>query len=251
MSRNPAQSDSLVRMQEDLKRALAGDAKQVRWAMVIDLAKCAGCHACTVACIAENKLPPGVVYRPVIEHEIGQYPYVRRKFIPRPCMQCQNPPCVKVCPVNATWKDEQGVTVIDYTRCIGCRYCLAACPYGARTSDFWEWYTERTPEAGSALLGRAAAAKGYEEFAAAEYGQSWDNRSNRNSPVGNARKCHFCKHRLAQGMLPACVTSCIGRATIFGNSNDPESLVSEQLGSPRIFRLREELGTRPAVHYLA
>ena len=113
--------------------------------MVIDLAKCIGCHACTLGCVAENKLPPGVVYRPVIEEEIGTYPNVRRRFLPRPCMHCQNPPCVKVCPVTATFKNEQGVMVVNYNRCIGCRYCLVACPYSARTSDFGEWYTERNP----------------------------------------------------------------------------------------------------------
>jgi molybdopterin-containing oxidoreductase family iron-sulfur binding subunit len=251
MSRNPAQQDPLVRMQADLARALAGDPKQVRWSMVIDLEKCVGCQACTVACIAENKLPPGVVYRPVMEEEVGRYPNVRRKFVPRPCLHCQNPPCVKVCPVNATYKNEQGVVVVDYTRCIGCRYCLVACPYSARTSDFGEWHTAHTPEQPGMLLGRTASAEGYEEKTANEYGRQWADRSRRASPVGNARKCHFCLHRIKEGMLPACVTTCIGRATIFGNREDNSSLVAEKLGSPRLFRLREELGTKPAVYYLA
>ncbi len=218
--------------------------------MVIDLAKCAGCQACTMACVAENKLPPGVVYRPVIEHETGRYPNVRHRFIPRPCMQCQSPPCVSVCPVTATWKNEQGVTVVDYNRCIGCRYCLSACPYGARTSDFGEWYTRNTPELKGSLVGREASAAGYENLPASEYGKKWPERSRRGSPVGNARKCHFCVHRLAEGLLPACVTTCIGRATIFGNCKDSGSLVSELMGSPRVHLLREELGTRPAVYYL-
>lgn len=251
MSRNPAQQDPLVRMQADLARALAGDPRRVRWSMVIDLEKCVGCQACTVACIAENKLPPGVVYRPVMEEEVGRYPNVRRRFIPRPCLQCQNPPCVKVCPVSATYKNEQGVVVVDYTRCIGCRYCLVACPYSARTSDFGEWHTAGAPEQEGVLLGQKAAAGGYEDKAAAEYGRQWPARSRRTSPVGNARKCHFCLHRIRAGMLPACVTTCIGRATIFGNREDGSSLVAEKLGSPRLFRLREELGTQPAVYYLA
>lgn len=250
MSRNPAREDPLIRMQADLKRALGGDPKAIQWTMVIDLAKCVGCQACTMACVAENKLPPGVVYRPVIEHETGRYPHVRHKFIPRPCMQCQNPPCVKVCPVTATWKDEQGVTVIDYNRCIGCRYCLSACPYGARTSDFGEWYTKKTPELKTSLVGREVAASGYENMPASEYGRKWPERGRRGSPVGNARKCHFCVHRLVEGLLPACVTTCIGRATFFGNNTDNGSLVAELMGSPRVHRLREELGTRPAVYYL-
>jgi len=217
--------------------------------MVIDVAKCIGCHACTLGCVAENKLPPGVVYRPVIEEEVGKYPNVRRRFLPRPCMQCQNPPCVKVCPVTATYKNHQGVTVIDYNRCIGCRYCLVACPYAARTSDFGEWYTAAMPDLPGKIVGRKAAAEGYEVNPAAEYGKKWPKRGH-GSPVGNARKCHFCMHRLAVGMLPTCVTTCIGRATFFGDRNDPQTLVSELLGSPRIHRLKEELGTQPSVYYL-
>lgn len=250
MARTLPIEDPLIRMQRDLKKAKAADPAKVRWIMVIDLAKCAGCHACAVACVAENKLPPGVVYRPVIDQEVGTYPSVRRRFLPRPCMQCDNPPCVAVCPVSATFKNPQGVTVVDYTRCIGCRYCLAACPYGARTSDFGEWYTARTPEAPPVLVGKATAAGGYEEHPAAEYGQAWEPRSRRDSPIGNARKCHFCLHRLAVGLLPACVTTCIGRATFFGDGNDAQALVNEVRGSARVFRLKEELGARPAVYYL-
>lgn len=244
------QEDLLVRMQRDLQRALSGEPSQIKWAMIIDLAKCVGCHACTIACVAENKLPPGVVYRPVMEEEIGTYPNVRRRFIPRPCLQCQNPPCVKVCPVSATYKDAQGITVMDYERCIGCRYCLVACPYAARTSDFGEWYTSETPDQNGKIVGKAKCAESYERHPAKEYGKQWAERK-RSSPIGNARKCHFCKHRLAEGMLPSCVTTCIGRATFFGNRNDPESLIAELLASPRLFVLKPELTTKPAVYYLA
>jgi Fe-S-cluster-containing dehydrogenase component len=250
MSRFLAVEDHLIRMQRDLQRSLGGDPKKIRWAMVIDLGKCVGCHACTVACVAENKLPPGVVYRPVLEEEIGRYPNVRRRFIPRPCMQCQNPPCVKVCPVTATYKNPQGVTVMDYTRCIGCRYCLVACPYAARTSDFGEWYTGGTPDQPqNSILGRSACGNGYESRPAAEYKRQWPPRG-KGSPVGNARKCHFCLHRLAVGMLPACVTTCIGRATFFGNVNDSESMMAELTADSRIFVLKPELSTRPSVYYL-
>lgn len=236
-------------MQRDLKRSLSGDRGKIKWSMVIDLAKCAGCHACTVACVAENKLPPGVVYRPVLEEEIGTYPNVRRRFIPRPCMHCQNPPCVKVCPVTATYKNEQGVVVVDYNRCIGCRYCLVACPYAARTSDFGEWYTRETPRTSEDLLGKDRCAEGYENNPAVEYGKKWPKRG-KGSPIGNARKCHFCLHRIEKGMLPACVTTCIGRATFFGNRNDPDSLVAHLISSPRVFVLKPELTTKPAVYYL-
>lgn len=250
MSSYLPKEDPLIRMQRDLKRAAKADPATIKWGMVIDLAKCVGCHACTVACVAENKLPPGVVYRPVLEEETGRYPSVRRRFTPRPCLHCQNPPCVKVCPVKATYLNNRGVVVVDYQRCLGCRYCLVACPYGARTADFGDWYTAGTPLVPGLLQGRKAAADGYETAAAAEYGRQWPDRGN-GSPVGNARKCHFCLHRLAVGLLPACVTTCMGRATIFGNRQDADSLIYELLGSPRAFWLKPELGTKPAVYYLA
>ena len=112
--------DILERMRIELKRALQKPSAERRWVMVIDLRKCVGCHACTVSCVAENKLPPGVVYRPVIEEEWGTYPNVGRRFVPRPCMQCENPPCVPVCPVNATYTNEEGIVEMNYERCIGC-----------------------------------------------------------------------------------------------------------------------------------
>ena len=105
------------------------------WGMVIDLAKCVGCDSCTVACKAENRTPPGVTYNVVLEQETGAYPNVRIEAIPRPCMQCENPACVSVCPVSATYRGDDGIVVIDADRCIGCKYCIAACPYGARSAD--------------------------------------------------------------------------------------------------------------------
>ena len=102
----PAQEkeDVLLRMQRELRQAMAKPVEERKWVMIIDQRKCVGCHACTVGCIAENKLPPGVVYRPVVTEEVGTFPNVRLKFTPRPCMQCEEPPCVSVCPVNATWR---------------------------------------------------------------------------------------------------------------------------------------------------
>jgi len=229
----------LVRMQRELQQAMTKPITERKWVMVIDLARCIGCSACTIACKAENLLPPGVVYRPVIEEEIGEYPNVSRRWLPRPCMQCDNPPCVPLCPVNATWKREDGIVVIDYKACIGCRYCLTACPYGARYFDFGDNYTDGTP-----------AAQPYEKAPSPEYGRRW-KRDGDASPVGNARKCTFCIHRLDAGMLPACVTTCIGSATFFGDLKDPDSLVSELVSEPRVMRLKEELGTKPKVYYLA
>jgi molybdopterin-containing oxidoreductase family iron-sulfur binding subunit len=242
------QQDVLVRMHEELQRALKKKPEERRWVMVIDLRKCVGCHACTIACIAENKLPPGVVYRPVLDEEFGSYPNVTRRFIPRPCMQCDEPPCVQVCPVNATHKNNEGVVVVDYDQCIGCRYCVTACPYGARTFDFGLTYTEDTPDNFPFLFGQSNA-DDYERHANFEYSET-RQREGEKSPIGNARKCHFCLHRLAEGMLPACTTTCIGRATLFGDANDPDSLVAEMIASPNVMRLKEELGTEPRVYYL-
>jgi len=243
------QTDVLVRMREDLLRALEKPVDQRRWVMVIDLRKCVGCSACTISCIAENKLPPGVVYRPVLEEELGTYPNVTRRFLPRPCMQCDEPPCVPVCPVNATYKDENGVVVIDYNQCIGCRYCITACPYAARTFDFGATYSESTAQAEGLIVGQALS-DDYERAANFEYGKPWPRIRREASPIGNVRKCHFCLHRLAEGMLPACTTTCIGRATYFGDANDPESLVAELVGRPNVMRLKEDLGTQPRVYYL-
>ncbi len=241
-------ADVLIRMQADLARALKKQPAERRWVMVIDLRKCVGCHACAIACVAENKLPPGVVYRPVIEEEIGEYPNVTRRFIPRPCMQCENPPCVPVCPVYATYTNAEGVVEVNYAQCIGCRACLTACPYGARTSDFGYTYAEGTPNADGLILGHDAA-DDYERAPNFEYGKPWP-REGHGSPMGNARKCHFCLHRVKEGLLPECVTTCIGRATLFGDANDPDSVVAQLIHRPNVIRLKEELGTKPRVYYI-
>lgn len=241
--------DPLERMRGDLARAMAKPQDQRRWIMVIDLRKCVGCNSCTISCIAENHLPPGVVYRPVLEEEIGVFPNVSKRFLPRPCMQCDNPPCVPVCPVKATWKRDDGIITIDYDKCIGCRYCITACPYNARVFDKGLKYNELSEPVTAASMVGASSAEQYEVAAAHEYGEE-RVREGDSSPIGNARKCHFCLHRLEKGMLPACTTTCIGRATYFGDANDPDSLVSELIASPNVMRLKEELGTEPKVYYL-
>jgi Fe-S-cluster-containing dehydrogenase component len=234
-------ADVLVQMQEDLRRAMAKPMEQRHWRMVIDTRKCVGCHACTVACIAENKLPQGVVYRPVMEKTFGSYPNLATRFLPRPCMQCEEPPCVPVCPVTATFQRPDGIIAVDYDKCIGCAYCVTACPYNARTRDFGENYTDGTPAQGR---------EPYETAPNFEYGKSWD-RSRNDSPVGNVRKCQFCVHRLEEGLLPQCVTTCIGRANYFGDANDPDSVVARMSADPSAHVLLEEKGTKPNVIYLS
>ena len=242
--------DVIVRMHDDIQRALTKKPEDRRWVMVIDLRKCVGCNACTIACVAENHLPPGVVYRPVLAEEIGTFPHVSMRFLPKPCMQCDEPPCTPVCPVNATYKNEEGVVVVDYDQCIGCRYCITACPYAARTFDFGLSYTDNTTDENDRFVGKANA-DDYEQAAAFEYSEARERKDRKSSPIGNVRKCHFCLHRLKEGALPACTTTCIGRATYFGDANDTESLVSDLIGSPNVMRLKEELGTEPRVYYLA
>jgi molybdopterin-containing oxidoreductase family iron-sulfur binding subunit len=241
------ETDILIRMQEELQRALAKPAEKRRWAMLIDARKCVGCHACSVACASENKLPPKLWYRPVHEYERGKYPAVTRTFLARPCMQCDKPPCVAACPTKAptraTWKETNGVgsglVVIDYANCIGCGKCVPSCPYGARALDDGSNHTDGTP-----------ARQPYEVAASFEYGKK-RSRTAGSDPVGKARKCHFCLHRLQGGQLPQCVSTCIGRATYFGDESDPESLVAKVKKANKVQLLKGAKGTAPRVYYVA
>jgi Fe-S-cluster-containing hydrogenase component 2 len=138
--------DVLLRMQRDLKKAMAKPVEERSWVMVIDTRKCVGCHACTIACVAENKLPPGVVYRPVVTRRSSastRTSSCASRLVP--ACSATSRPCVPVCPVNGHLEAPDGIVAIDYDKCIGCRYCLTACPYGARTSDFGESYVAGAP----------------------------------------------------------------------------------------------------------
>lgn len=244
-----ADQDVLIRMQAELERTMQKAPKDRRWGMVIDTRKCTGCSSCTVGCVMENKLPPGVVYRPVIDEERGEFPNVARTFTPRPCMHCEDPGCTPVCPVEATYKRADGIVVVDYEVCIGCRYCLTACPYQARTFDFGEHWTDNAAKGADGAFALATG-RAYQNPPNFEYGKHWERHGDE-SPIGNARKCTFCTHRLDQGMLPMCVSTCVGRATFFGDLNDPKSLVSELAGAPNAYVLKPEAGTHPKVFYLS
>ncbi|GIW13283.1 MAG: 4Fe-4S ferredoxin [Tepidiforma sp.] len=227
--------------------AAQGQAKpQRRYGMVIDTRRCVGCDACVAACKAENKTPPGVSYTVVLEQGLGERPDDRPLFMTKPCFHCEHPPCVPVCPVGATFKRSQdGIVVVDYDRCIGCRYCIVACPYQARYSDFAENYpavAEHTPWA-------SVPSPEYRQFRVRQEGRS---------PEGNVRKCTFCLHLQdengeydkAAGRWPACAKTCTGKAIHFGDLNDPNSEVSQLLKERQAIRLKEELGTEPNVYYL-
>jgi tetrathionate reductase subunit B len=228
--------DELVIIQEDIKRAL--NKPNPRWAMLIDLRRCTSCKACTAGCVSEQKSPPGIMYRPVYEEEFGTFPNVKRRFTPRLCNQCDNPPCVAACPNKgegkATWKSTKGVTagivMINYDQCIGCGRCVLACPYKARNLDAGAFYTEGTPKV-----------EDYEKAPTWEYGRKWPRVKNE-VPVGVARKCHFCAHRIKQGMLPACTSTCPCRATIFGDLEDKESLLYKTMNAHKVKVLRSVKG---------
>jgi molybdopterin-containing oxidoreductase family iron-sulfur binding subunit len=220
--------------------------RRFRYGMVIDTRRCVGCKACVVACKAENKTPPGVSYTVVVEEAVGNRFDDKPIFMTKPCFHCENPPCVDVCPVSATFKRAQdGIVVIDYDRCIGCRYCITGCPYGARYFDFGENYAP------------VAAGTAYAQVPSPEYGQ-FRQRGPEASPVGNVRKCTFCLHLQDKdgrydkvaGRWPACAKTCTGHAIFFGDFNDPESEVSKLVRERQPVRLKEELGTEPNVHYL-
>lgn len=221
-----------------------------RYGMVIDLQRCVNCKACTVACKLENKTPPGVVYNPVTEEEIGEYPYVQRRWFPKPCFHCDNPPCTSVCPVTATYKrEEDGIVVVDYDACIGCRYCITACPYGARYFDFGEDYP--------------AQATDYGRIPSPEFQGKYGPRREGKSPVGNVRKCTFCLDlQDAEGRYtrpPACSETCMANAIHFGDlvaEADGACVTHQECNLKRLLvarnwiRLKEELGTEPSVYYL-
>ncbi len=214
----------------------------VEFVYALNLSRCIGCRKCVHACVAENNpsRAPEIQYIRVLKMEKGsidvetsehhydppQVPEHDSYYMPVQCHQCAKPPCVKVCPVEATWQEPDGITVIDYDWCIGCRYCEAACPYWARRFNF------ATPQLPAEQLNPQLAYL-----------------SNRPRARGVMEKCTFCLHRTRQGKLPACLEVCPTGSRKFGNVLDPDSEVAYILRQKRVFVLKEEVGTLPRFFY--
>lgn len=200
----------------------------MRYVMVLDLSRCIGCQACTVACKQKNGTPPDVLYSQVLVEETGTFPNSRMTFLPILCMHCDNPPCESVCPTGATEIHENGIVTVDAEKCIGCRYCMAACPYNARFFNY----------------GPLQSSYEGQELSAFEQAHQGDH------PVGVVGKCDFCIDRVNNGEVPACVQACPAVARYFGDLDDPDSEVSKLIASRGGYTLFPELGTEPSVYYL-
>jgi molybdopterin-containing oxidoreductase family iron-sulfur binding subunit len=215
----------------------------VEFVYCLNLTRCVGCRKCVHACVAENnqsrnpeiqyirvlKMPHGSLNMEEGDHNYSPSAVPEKGFfyMPVQCQQCKNPPCVKVCPTKATWQEPDGITVVDYDWCIGCRYCEAACPYFARR---FNWTKPSIP--------------------ADRLNPNMSYLGNRPRKQGVMEKCHFCIQRTRAGKYPACLEVCPAGARKFGNILDPESEVSYILRTKRVFiQLKEELGTSPRFFY--
>lgn len=195
----------------------------MRYGMVIDLERCIGCNACTVACKQKNATPRGTFWCKVTTTEEGEYPKAYRKHLPTLCNHCENAMCAKVCPTGATHQREDGIVAVDSDKCIGCRMCMAACPYNARNFN-WQ-----TPV----------------RVTGANYGDA----EVPVRPKGVAEKCTLCRERTDRGEEPMCVVCCPAHARIFGDLDDPDSEISQTILNRKAWTLLENQGTRPSVHY--
>lgn len=218
----------------------------MRRGWVIDLEKCIGCRSCMVACKQHNAQPRKTWWNRVFtpgsaEHMVSPDAHGGEFFLPVTCQHCSNAPCVKVCPVNATYRTDDGEVLIDFDRCIGCRYCINACPYGVRQ---FNWEDPAT------IHRREDYQAGY------TYGYPGDfHLKGRKiyTPVrkkGTTEKCHFCVHYKDEGLDPACVRGCPGNARFVGDLEDPQSEVSRMIRDRGGFTLLPHKGTQPGCYYL-
>jgi molybdopterin-containing oxidoreductase family iron-sulfur binding subunit len=224
-----------------------------RYGMVIDLDRCTGCRACMEACKVENNTPQAIFWMYVFRFEEGAYPRVRVWFMPRRCMHCDNAPCAKVCPVGARYKREDGLVATDFDRCIGCRYCQVACPYGVNHFNWKEpsknQYLDWKDSDLSQVTNGVVPPYQNPELEAA-YGEEKRRIAGGGHKKGVIEKCTFCVHRLEKGLPPACVANCPVSALHSGDMEDPNSDISRLLYQRKAWRLLEDLNTKPRVYYL-
>ena len=199
-----------------------------RWGMVLDLARCIGCNACTVACKIENGTPPDAYWARVYTEETGTYPDTKTTYVPALSNHCEDAPCVTVCPTKASYKRDDGIVMIDQNLCIGCRACMMACPYSNR------FYLRK----GVLETGYHGERTDFEELKWALFQE------------GTVNKCTFCAHRVDKGLEPACVITCPTDARIFGDLADEDSNVSVLIRERNGRQPSPELGTNPSVYYV-
>lgn len=224
-----------------------------KWAMVIDLQKCTGCGGCTIACKNENNIQDGIFWANKISRTVGKFPNVRYDYMPTLCNHCDRAPCVKVCPTGAMHKIAGGITMHDTTMCIGCRYCMVACPY--RVISFNDrkshkyWRSEKATIEGCTSSPKEVTRK-VNGTVIPYYNPDREETYDGIRPKGVVEKCTLCDHRVKNDQLPYCVEKCPAKARIFGDLNDPKSKVNYLLGKYKPYRLKEHLGTEPKVYYI-
>jgi len=224
-----------------------------RYAMVIDLQRCVGCGGCSISCRNENNVSEGIYWSHKITETSGTFPNVRFHYMPTLCNHCTNAPCVRGCPTKAMHKLDNGITMHDPKKCIGCRYCMINCPYGV---IYFNW-KDAHPfwKEDNSLIPGVTSSPAEEVSKVGSKGTPYYN-PERNAtlpairPKGVVEKCTFCDHRVKEGKLPRCVEACPADARIFGDLEDPGSEVRKLLGKFRPFRLKEAVGTGPAVFYI-
>lgn len=230
--------------------ALAGK----RLGMVIDRQKCTGCGACAITCKNENNVQDHHFWASRISKTVGEFPNARYDYLPTLCNHCEKAPCVKVCPTKAMHKGEGNVTMHDPGKCIGCRYCIVACPYQVihvnEQKTHKEWREDKPVMEGTSSPVEVTRQVGGTVIPYYNPARELSRKGSGLRTKGIAEKCTLCEHRLKNGELPYCVESCPANARIFGDLNDPNSAVSQLLVKFHGWRLKEELGTEPKVFYI-
>lgn len=224
-----------------------------RYAMVIDLQRCVGCGHCSVACRSENNVSEGIYWSNKITETVGTFPNVRFHYMPTLCNHCEHAPCVRGCPTKAMHKLDNGITMHNPKKCIGCKFCEFNCPYGVIYNN-WEkphkeWRSDIT------LLKGGTCSPSEELKKVGGKGIPYYNPEREDTLPGNrskgvVEKCTFCDHLIKRGKNPRCVDACPADARIFGDISDPKSDVRFLLGKFRPHRLREHIGTEPHVFYI-